>query len=1119
VICPACGRENPPDSTFCEQCGGTLERACPSCGAACSPTARFCRKCRASLSGDRAAAPNPRSYTPKHLADKILTSRNALEGERKQVTVVFADLKGSMDLSESIDPEEWHRIMERFFQILTDGVHRFEGTVNQYTGDGIMALFGAPIAHEDHAARACYAALALQDDLRPYAAELRQQKGISFSVRMGLNSGEVVVGTIGDNLRMDYTALGHTASLAARMEQIAESGKAYLTEHTAKLVEGLLKLQDLGKLAVKGVKDPVGVYELQGIGRLRTKLEVSRVRGFSRFVGRAHEMSSLEAALNRSLEGSGQVVGIVADPGVGKSRLCSEFLERCRARDLPIYQAHAVSHGKSIPLLPILQMFRNFFGITDQDTNQQAREKIAGRLILLNEDPLEGIPLVFEFLGVPDPERAAPQLDPQGKQRRLFSLVKRVMHARSKREPAVLMLEDLHWIDSSSEAFLEALVDGTAGTRTLFLVNFRPEYHSRWMQKSYYQQLPLTPLSSAAVAELLKDLLGADPTVSDFGDRINQRTGGNPFFIEEVVQSLLETGVLSGTRGNYRLIGSPDAVAIPPTVHAVLASRIDRLGDREKRLIQTASVIGKTFGEAILKRVAELPEIELQGALSSLEQAEFVYEQSLYPETEYVFKHPLTQEVAYRSQLAERRRMTHAAIACAIEGLYPDKLDEQAALVAHHFESAGESLDAARWYQRAAEWASLRDPVAAVLSWRNVKDQLETVPESGETVALGIASRAQMLTYGWRLGAVEEEAARLFAEGKALAERIDDRRSLVLLHLGYGITVGTAGADLERYRTFALEAWRLAEALDDEGLKLAILTQLIHSHATAGKFRESAAFVERGRTEAPVDPQFGTLSTGFSPYIFFRAYQARLVMYLASLDQAEAGLLETLKLTADHHSADILCAVHAFLSDVACMKGDGGAALTEASRGLEAAEKLGSAYWMVWSSARMGRAHLVAEQWTESIQQLEQTLEFARNRRAGRDEEARFVVDLAEAYLGRGDLAVAEVKAADALSMARHQGARFSEALAHLTIARTAMRKRSIETQDEASANVAQAREIIEETGAKTYEPFVRVELARLARAKGDDVVCEREFREAHRLFTEIGAPIRAAEVARELDS
>src|SRR5215470_4027845 len=353
--CTACGVENVADASFCGECATPLTSTanCPSCGRANRPKQKFCNGCGQPVirSADRAASADPRSYTPKHLAEKILTSRSALEGERKQVTVLFADLKGSMDLGEKVDPEEWYRIMDRFFQILSDGVHRFEGTVDKFTGDGIMALFGAPIAHEDHARRACYAALHLKEELRRYAEELKRSRELSFAVRMGLNSGEVVVGTIGDDLKMVYTAHGNTVGLGQRMEQLAAPGEVYLSEHCAKLVSGFFRLRDLGPFELKGVSAPIRVYELEGVGALHTPLEVSRSRGFSRFVGRADEMASLEAALSHATAGIAQVIGVVADPGLGKSRLCFEFTERCRARGIAVYEAHGVSHGKLIPFL------------------------------------------------------------------------------------------------------------------------------------------------------------------------------------------------------------------------------------------------------------------------------------------------------------------------------------------------------------------------------------------------------------------------------------------------------------------------------------------------------------------------------------------------------------------------------------------------------------------------------------------------------------------------------------------------------------------------------------------------------------------------------------------------
>src|SRR5881628_1232880 len=545
---------------------------CPSCGHANRAAAKFCEECGTRLASAAASAEPPRAprdYTPRHLAEKILGSRAALEGERKQVTVLFADVKGSMDLAEQLDPEEWHRIMDRFFHILAEGVHRFEGTVNQYTGDGIMALFGAPIAHEDHAQRACYAALHLSEALRRYAEELKRTKGLGFAVRMGINSGEVVVGTIGDDLRMDYTAQGHTVGLAARMEQLAGADRVYLTEHTAALVSGYLRLRDLGPFTVKGVRDPLRVYELEGTGSVRTKLDVSRARGFSRFVGRDAEIATLEAALTRAAAGDAQVVGVVAEAGLGKSRLCYEFVQRCRARRIPVDEAHGVAHGKMVPYLLVLEFLRGYFGIGEQDTAQVMREKIAGRLLLLDPALADALPLLLDFLGVPDPERPLPRLDPEVRQHRLFEAMKGLTHARSRREPGVNLFEDLHWIDGASEAFLANLVEAVAGTRTLLVVSFRPEYDAAWMRRSYYQRLALPPLGPEAIAELLADRLGTDPSLEGLGDRIRTHTGGNPFFIEEIVQALAEAGSLAGTKGAYRLVRPVAKLTLPPTVQAV----------------------------------------------------------------------------------------------------------------------------------------------------------------------------------------------------------------------------------------------------------------------------------------------------------------------------------------------------------------------------------------------------------------------------------------------------------------------------------------------------------------------------------------------------------------------
>jgi class 3 adenylate cyclase len=751
VRCSTCQHDNPDGSKFCLQCGAGLGVRCGGCGVELPSGARFCNQCGARLAAAPAAAAarvrSPRDYTPKHLAEKILTQKSALEGERKQVTVLFADVKGSLEMQEGIDPEEWHGIMDRFFQILSDGVHRFEGTLNQYTGDGVMALFGAPIAHEDHAQRACYAALHLSDALREYARELRRARGLDFSTRIGINSGDVVVGKIGDDLRMDYTAQGHTVGLAARMEALAEPGKVYLTGGTAERVKGYFALEDLGAFNVKGVSDPVPVFELTGVGSLRTRFDISRARGLTRFVGRDADMKVLESAFESAKQGKGRAIGIVANAGVGKSRLCFEFAERRRAAGVVVLQGSGVAHGKNIPLLPILEIFRAYFGIDERDDPRQAREKVAGRLLLIDDGFREVLPLVFDFLGIPDPERPAPPMDAEARRRRVVAVIRRLIE-RGNPGGFVILIEDLHWLDTASDAFVADYVDAIANGPGLLLLNFRPEYRADWMSKTWYQQLPLEPLDSEAIRELLDDLLGSDTSVEGLAARIHERTRGNPYFTEEIVRSLIESGTLKGKRGAYRLTAPVEALEVPYSVHAVLSARIDRLSERDKKVLQTAAVIGKEFTEPILERVATLPAPALADSLAALCGAEFIHQQSLYPIAEYAFAHPLTQEVALGSQLQEHRRSTHAAVARAIQEREPERLDEHAALLAHHYEEAGEPLAAARFHARAATWVGTKDLDGTLRHWQRVRDLVRALPESEESAGLRLLACLQIVVMG-----------------------------------------------------------------------------------------------------------------------------------------------------------------------------------------------------------------------------------------------------------------------------------------------------------------------------------------------------------------------------------
>jgi len=1118
--CLACSHENPDRAKFCLECGAAFASRCAGCGTELPPAAKFCLECGAKVVERATPSRVPRAYTPKHLADKILQSKSALEGERKQVTVLFADVKGSMELAEQLDPEAWHEILDRFFQILTDGVHRFEGTVNQYTGDGIMALFGAPIAHEDHAQRACYAALFLRDAVREYANEVRVRHGIPFGVRIGLNSGEVVVGRIGDDLRMDYTAQGHTVGLAQRMEALAESGHICVSEHTARLVEGYFRLQDLGRTKVKGVDEPVGLYDLEGVGSFRTRLDRQRARGLSRFVGRDRDMAVLEAALERARGGSGQVVGVVAEAGTGKSRLCAEFLDGCRARGIPVLEGHGVAHGKSIPMLPMLELWRAFFGIADGDGAEATRAKIAGRLLLMDESFREALPLLFDLFGVPDPANPAPAIDPEQRQKRLHGVVKRVLHDPAYKGERVVLLEDLHWFDGASDAFLETSVESVPATRDLWLVNFRPEYQSRWMQRSYYQQLPLQPLGAEAIRALLRDQLGEDPSVGLLPEVIQERTKGNPFFIEEVVQSLVESGHLAGARGAYRLTTPVEALNVPASVQAVLAARIDRLPEREKQVLQTTSVIGKTFSEALLGRVvasvAAMGETELSASLSALVAAEFLYEAALYPQLEYSFKHPLTQEVAERSQLRERRMRVHAAVGRALEEA-GGNLDERAAEIAQHYEEAGNGAAAARWHRRAAQWAGLSDAREGLRHWRRVRELAPAVEDVRERSELTLQACLQLLSLGWRMGGSEAEAAAVYDEGRALAERSGDRRALALLVGTYGFVRTHLGGSALDYVRYGEEGARIAAECDDPALRVALWTSPAFGHFWVGDGRAALEWSARVLEEVGSDNGLGKEILGFSPRAGMFMVRALALMCLGRLEEAWSQVREAERVAEESRELEVLSWVHLNWAWLAYACGGGESVLEHGRRSLEIAEKLDNELSRVIAYGALGTAYLIDAQPAAAREALRESVTISRDRHTGRAFLPEALALLAEAHLALGERTEAMAAAREAIDLGRAGGCRYYEADAQLALAGALLATDGVVPCAEVESALERAELLVESIAGRALSPRILEMRGRLAAALGDAPASERALRQALDLYRAIGATGHAERLAREI--
>jgi adenylate cyclase len=958
------------------------------------------------------------------------------DAERKQVTVLFADVSGSMDLAEGQDPEEWRKIMQRFFSILAEAVTKFEGTVDKFTGDGIMAVFGAPIAHEDHAQRACYAALQMLDDVAEYAAELRRGPGLNFSTRIGINSGEVVAGAIGQGSDSEYTAIGHTVGLAQRMEALAEPGKAYLTEHTAELATGFLELDDLGEFEIKGASQPVHVHALVGIGQARSRLDLSRERGFSGFVGRAEEMGTLTAALELAQRGEGVAIGIVAEPGVGKSRLCHEFAQHCRQEGAEVFEAQAQSHGTTTPFMPVLQMLRAFFAIGERDPEQAVREKIAGRALLLDPGFATELPLMFDFLGVPDPDRPLPQMSPEARQRALGDVVCRLVNAPSRRKTLVLVVEDLHWIDDGSNVMIGELVAAIAGTNTLAVVNFRPEYEPPWRDESAYRALSLGPLAREDTRDLLRDLAGSDPSLDGIDEPIHERTQGNPFFIEEIVRELAEAGHLEGERGGYRLLRPIEDAGVPASVQAVLGARIDRLDPAAKQLLQVASVVGKEVSGRALGIAAGIDSERIEPVLQDLIAAGFLYEAELYPERVLAFRHPLTREVAYGTQLSDSRAATHAAAARAMIELNPERHDELSALIAGHLREGGETREAARWSARAAYWAGHSRPHDSLRLWRAVTELSDELEEDEEVAALGINSRLLQLQYAWRVGMSSEEQARLAAEVERIAMRRNDVYSRALLRVATSVRPGlphVAGPWLAAVE----ETVALADESGDPHLQVAVRAAGAYAYLCTANFDDYEAMLDEVLALADGDRTVGAGVILASPTAWAVMGKGMVRRERGQFDEAEELFGRALELTTEDGDPETASWVRSNQAGLRAIRGDTEGALAIALRNCELTERLGDVFSRTLSLANLSWAHLAAEQYEESLATIDEAERLYREAMDNGGEMEAWRGQLrAQALTGLGRSEEAIEVAEEAIALSRERGMLWAYPLANLALAR-----------------------------------------------------------------------------------
>ena len=1103
--CGSCQAENRDGVKFCEECGSRLALNCANCGAEIQHGKRFCGACGTPVSAQPAERfASPQGYTPKHLAEKILTSKGALEGERKQVTVLFADLKGSMELLADRDPEEARKLLDPVLERMMEAVHRYEGTVNQVMGDGIMALFGAPVAHEDHAVRACRAAIRMQETVGWYAEELRRGQGIDVQIRVGLNSGEVVVRAIDSDLHMDYSAIGQTTHLAARMEQLARPGTTLITGETLRLAEGYVEVKPLGPVPVKGLPTPVEVFEIVRFAPLRSRLQAEAARGLTPFVGREIEVDKLRHALERAGQSQGQLVAVAGDPGVGKSRLFWEFTHSHRAHGWLILECAALSHGKAISYLPVSDLLRTYFRIDERDTERRIREKVTGKLLTLDESLRSTLPAFFQLLDLAAEDEEWQNQDPTQRRQRTLDAVKRLLLRESREQPLLLIFENLHWIDSETQAFLDSLVESLPAARVLVLVSYRPEYQHAWGSRTYYMQFRMDPLPAASAEELLHALLGDDPGLDPLKTLLIRRTEGNPFFLEESVRTLVETKALAGDRGSYRLAREVYTVQVPATVQAVLAARIDRLPVEAKRLLQAAAVIGNDVPLALLHAITDLPEDMLRRHLTQLQAAEFIYEISLFPSVEYTFKHALTHDVAYSTLLQERRRALHARIVAAIEHLHADRLAEQVERLAHHA-LRGEVWDKAVTYLRQAGTKAIARAAnrEAVMLLEQALVAVQHLPEGRSTTEQGIDLRLDLRPPLLQLGQLERVLA-LSQEAEAMAEKLGDERRMARVY-AYLINYHYLKGEPELAIEYGERCLRIGDALEDPALQSLARSYLGYTYHAEGKYKRGQAILAQNveALEGTWTQRDGT--QGAISYVTSSGWLAFTLAELGEFEAARASVERALDAGDSSGHAYALTIARTMAGLVWLRRGQLDRALTLLQKSLDACREKNLDVWRPIPSSLLGLTCIHLGRAEEGLRLLSDGVMLTDDLGV-KACLALWTANLAEGLLAAGQVERARTVAQRALDLATTHKERGHQAWALRLLGDIAARGVPAEAgaKDKAAGYYAQAQALAEEMGMRPLVARVHLGLGQLHRRAEERERAEEHLATASTLLSQL---------------
>jgi class 3 adenylate cyclase/tetratricopeptide (TPR) repeat protein len=1102
--CSRCQHSNRDDAKFCDQCGALLPASCPKCHSPNSPEAKFCSQCGAPIDAARTPAPAtaPIAYTPRYLTEKILSSRSALEGERKLVTVLFVDIVESSALAQQLDPERLHQLLSQVLQLTAEAVHRYEGTVNQYLGDGLMALFGAPVALEDHAFRAVQAALTIQETIRGYSAQFQREHGADIRLRIGLNTGPVVVGRIGDDLRMDYTAVGNTTHLAARMQSMAEPGTILVTEDVHRFVARLIRSEPLGPVEVKGQRAPILAYKVTGRRNWRSRLDISAEGGLTRLVGRAREFGVLQDRLAQVESGHGRIVGIVGEAGLGKSRLLYEFHASLADGRVAWLEGNCIAHGQPLPYGPVLEILRSAFHIEEGDNPLQIQEKLRAGVRQTDERIESTLPFLELLFGLAPADDAIRDLDPKVRRRQTLEALRGVVVAAGLRRPQVLVCENLHWIDRSSQDAFEFLVASLASIPVLVLTTHRPGYTVPWADSPTYTQIALDRLAEVEMQEMLTASLGGDvsPALARF---IEDKTGGNPLFVEEVIHALDERQLLVREGASIRLAG-PTEIEFPATMQDIIQARVDRLDEPVKSTLQTAAVIGREFDLRLLTRLAASA-ADLPAHLDLLKRLDLVHEARFLPRLEYCFKHAVIQDVVYRSLLGPRRRSLHGAVAGALEATQGEPLEEQPALLAHHYSLGDDPARAIPFALLAGDRAArLLANAEAVAFYDQALTLARACPASPDAQRVQIDAALKRANVSTAREAFAQDQANLeHAQTLAVTLADEPRMAQVLYWLGRLAYVRGAYQVATQY---AEQSLAIADRLGDEGLAALPVNLVGRAYCVMSDYARGGELLARSveqmkslgnRTEEAT-------AAGFAGVAFAA---------LGEFDRALAYGDHGIRLAQTLHNPFVEAAAYSYRAVVHCYRGAATEAVADCAQARQLAERTGDRLRIYLLQFGEGHAYAMLGEPLRARKILEDNIAMAKQMgTTALLAWGQGLLAMSLLALGEGDALVALCQ--ETVQLAEDTHDRLANALARRVLAEALD---ATGAPNEAETAVREAIRIQQDVGSRPEVARSYVTYARLLHRWGRTDEAQRNLTDAVEMFRDMGMVRELAQAERLL--